>query len=172
MSQTTQLTAAFQRVGNEVKALRTLINGNVTDLSGLTTTAKATLTAAINDLQAQLNVVSGGAAGINDGGQSSASTWSSNKITLEIQAAYTALVGGAGAALDTLGEIAARFANDEDAVAALIADIANRVRFDQVQALSGPQQAQARSNIGAVSAADVGDTSLNYVTTFETALAS
>jgi len=46
------------------------------------------------------------------------------------------------------------------------------VRFDAPQTLSDPQKLQARGNIGASSAVDVGDTSTNFVTVFETALAS
>lgn len=38
------------RMGTEAKALRTLINSNLSDLSSLTTTAKTSLVAAINEL--------------------------------------------------------------------------------------------------------------------------
>ena len=173
MSLVSLLSAGFQRVGNEAKTLRTLINGNVSDLSALNTTAKANLVAAINDVQQQLVTVSGGAAGINDGGQSSASTWSSNKIAAQIETARQSILGGTpAAALDPLVELAARFAADGDALAALVADVSNRVRFDAPQALSDPQKFQVRGNIGAASAVDVGDTSTNFVTVFETALAS
>jgi hypothetical protein len=42
----------FQFTGNQLKALRTLINGNAADLSALSTTAKGNLVLAINEIQA------------------------------------------------------------------------------------------------------------------------
>ena len=65
------------------------------------------------------------------------------------------MVNGAGAALDTLNELAAALGNDPSFAATIATEIANRVRFDAAQTLTSPQQAQARSNIGAASAADV-----------------
>ena len=44
------------------------------------------------------------------------------------------------------------------------------MRFDAAQALSAPEQAQVRSNIGAVAASDVGDTDTDFVAVFEGAL--
>ena len=49
--------------------------------------------------------------------------------------------------------------------------MANRVRYDAAQALSAPQQAQARDNIGAQAAADVGDTDHDFVADYNTAKA-
>lgn len=49
------------RIGTECKALRELINGNAANLDGLDTPAKASLLAAINNLQGQINdLISGG----------------------------------------------------------------------------------------------------------------
>lgn len=48
----TRLRDLATAVGTQVKALRTLINGNVADLSALTTTAKNNLVAAINEVRA------------------------------------------------------------------------------------------------------------------------
>lgn len=45
------------RAGQECKALRTLLNGNQSTLSGLTTTAKASLVAAINELADEINTL-------------------------------------------------------------------------------------------------------------------
>lgn len=52
MSLATNLTDLATRISTEVKALRTLINGNQVDLSALTTTAKNNLVAAINEVDA------------------------------------------------------------------------------------------------------------------------
>lgn len=43
------------RIATECKALRTLINGNVADLTALTTTAKTNLVAALNEVRALAN---------------------------------------------------------------------------------------------------------------------
>ena len=48
----TRLRNLATRMGTEAKALRTLINGNLADLSGLTTAAKNNLVAAINEVRA------------------------------------------------------------------------------------------------------------------------
>lgn len=48
------------RVASEVKSLRTIINGNQGNLAALTTTAKASLVAAINELDEAIDTLSGG----------------------------------------------------------------------------------------------------------------
>lgn len=53
MSLVSNLQTAFTRVGTEFKTIRTLISGTATgDISGLTTTDKASLVAAINEVKA------------------------------------------------------------------------------------------------------------------------
>ena len=120
-------------------------------LGSLTTTAKSNLVAAINEIA----LAAASATGIDDGVTSGASTWSSNKINSEISGAISGLVGGAGAALDTLKELADALGNDPSFATQIATQIANRVRFDDVQVLTVPQQTQARSNIGAAAASDV-----------------
>ncbi len=44
------------------------------------------------------------------------------------------------------------------------------MRFDAAQTLTVPEQTQARSNIGAVAAADIGDTNTDFVAIFNAAL--
>jgi len=72
--------------------------------------------------------------------------------------AINALVNGAPAALDTLVEIADRFAAEDSDQAALWAGLALRLRVDAAQSLTSPQQAQGRSNLGLGSAALRDDT--------------
>ena len=142
-----RVVALAQAIGTDVKTLTTAVGS----LSGLTTTAKNNLVAAINEIaQAVAN-----ATGIDDGATGGASTWSSSKISSEISGAISGLVGGAGAALDTLQELAAALGNDPSFATTIATEIANRVRFDAAQTLTGPQQTQARSNIGAAAASDV-----------------
>ena len=142
-----RVVALAQAIGTDVKTLTTAVGS----LSGLTTTAKNNLVAAINEI-AQ---AAASATGIDDGVTGAASTWSSNKISSEISGAVSDLVGGAGAALDTLKELADALGNDPSFATTIATQIANRVRFDDVQVLTSPQQVQARENIGAAAAADM-----------------
>lgn len=154
MSLATRIIALAQAVGADVKAL-TATQGS---LSALNTTTKTSLVAAINELR---TLVGSAGAVIDDnaGNGNTAVTWSADKIFDSIEAAKLAvkndLVNGAGAALDTLSELAAALGNDPSFAATVAGEIANRVRFDAAQTLTTPQQAQARSNIGAAAASDV-----------------
>ena len=76
-----------------------------------------------------------------------------------------------GAALDTLAELAAALGNDPNFSATLATQIANRVRFDAAQTLTAPQQTQARANIGAQSAAAIGDPDHDIVADYTAAKA-
>lgn len=151
MSLDNRLIALAQAMGADVKAL-TLAQGQ---LSALNTTTNTSLVAAINEL---LTLVSGTGAVIDDnaGAGDTGVAWSASKIVSAIAAAQMAvkndLVNGAGAALDTLSELAAALGNDPSFAANIATQIANRVRFDAAQALSTQQQAQARDNIGAAAA--------------------
>ena len=159
-----RVTDLATRIATECKALRTLTNGNAADLSSLTTTAKTSLVAAINELDAAIDAI-GAAATINDASTSSASqTWSINKIKVEIQAAKDALTNGAASALDTLAELAAALGNDANFATTVTTGLSNRVRFDASQTLTAPQQAQACANIG------IGDPDTNFVNTFNSGL--
>lgn len=55
MSLSTNVSNLATRIATEVKAIRTLVNGNVADLSALDTTAKANLVLAINEIKAALD---------------------------------------------------------------------------------------------------------------------
>ena len=154
-----RLIALAQAMGADVKALLAAQGS----LSALTTTAKASLVAAVNELKTAVDAASGSGVSIDDGAGDGATgvTWSADKIFDAIEAAKTAvknyLTAGAAAALDTLSELAAALNNDPAFAATIAAEIANRVRFDAAQVLTEPQQAQARSNIGAQSAAAIGN---------------
>ena len=168
-----RLVALAQAMGADVKALLAAQGS----LSALTTTAKASLVAAINELKTALdNAVTGGVS-IDDGAGDGATgvTWSADKIFDAIEAAKTAvkndLTAGAAAALDTLSELAAALNNDPAFAATIAAEIANRVRFDAAQTLTQPQMAQARANIGAQSAAAIGDPDRNLVADYTAAKA-
>jgi hypothetical protein len=119
----------------------------------------------------------GGTPGSGDGGAAildtatdTFHTWSARKIGNELAALKNAILNGAPAAFDTLLEIADQLASDKQALATLLDAVGNRVSFLPGQTLTAAQKAQAISNIGALSADDVGDLSINFVLTFENAL--
>ena len=166
-----RLIALAQAIGADIKALN-LAQGS---LSTLATTAKASLVAAINELYGLVGA--GGGAAIDDaaGDGATAVTWSADKIHDTIEAAKLAvkneLTDGAGAALDTLAELAAALNDDPNFAATIAAEIANRVRYDAAQTLTAPQQAQARANIGALGAVEIGNPDHDFVADYTAAKA-
>lgn len=156
MSLETRIVALAQAVGVDIKTLTT----NQGSLSSLTTTAKNSLVAALNELDAEIAGLIASGAGINDAATATTSTWSSTKITNSISAAIAALVDSAPTTLDTLNELAAALNDDPNFATTIATEIANRVRYDSAQTLNTTQQDQARSNINAASA-----TALSTLTT-------
>ena len=160
-----------QAIGADIKALN-ISQGALTDLD---TTTKTSLVAAVNELKGIVNGLSG--ALINDaaGDGDTTVTWSADRIFDAIADARAALknelTNGAGAALDTLAELANALGNDPSFAATIAGEIATRVRYDAAQALSAPQQAQARNNIGAQAAEAVGDTDHDFVADYTAAKA-
>lgn len=154
MSLETRIVALAQAMGADVKTL-TASQGTLTSLN---TATKTSLVAAINEL---LALIGSAGASIDDaaGNGNTGVTWSADKIFDSIEAAKAAvkneILGGAGAALDTLNELATALGNDPSFATTIAAEVANRVRYDAAQTLTSPQQAQARANIGAAAASDV-----------------
>ena len=161
MSLATRIESLVIRVAQEFNDVR----AKAGNLANLSTTDKSSLVAAINELQAAVasNV-------IDDGQVATTSTYSSSKIVTLLDALKAEILGGADAAYDTLVEIQQLLQNGTSGLDALLAAVNNRVRFDAAQTLTAPEQAQARSNIGAVAASDVGDTDTDFVAVFEGAL--
>lgn len=162
MSLATRIESLVIRVAQEFNDVR----AKAGNLANLTTTDKSNLVAAINELQAA--VVS--SSEIDDGNIATSSTYSSSKIVTLLDALKAEILGGADAAYDTLVEIQQLLQNGTSGLDALLAAVNNRVRFDAAQTLAAPEQAQARSNIGAVAASDVGNTDTDFVAVFEGAL--
>ena len=162
MSLATRIESLVIRVAQEFNDVR----AKAGNLANLTTTDKSNLVAAINELQAA--VVS--SAVIDDAHIAATTTYSSNKIVSLLDALKSEILGGADAAYDTLVEIQQLLQNGTSGLDALLAAVNNRVRFDAAQTLTAPEQTQARSNIGAVSASAVGDTDTDFVAVFEGAL--
>lgn len=148
----TQISALATQVGTDIKQ----ILANVGNLSQLTTTQKASLVAAINELKASIqDIADSVGATINDEAITSDQTWSGKKINDSITAAVNALVNGAPETLDTLQELATAIETNQDAISALQTIAAGHVKYNEAQSLTTEQQQQARSNIGAAAASDL-----------------
>lgn len=107
---------------------------------------------------------------IDDAQVATNSTYSSSKIVTLLDTLKAEILGGADAAYDTLLEIQQLLQDGTSGLDALLTAVNHRVRFDAAQTLTAAEAAQARSNIGAVAAADVGDTDTDFVAIFEGAL--
>lgn len=144
------LSAAFTAAGVDVKGLLAKIG----DLGTLTTTQRASLVGALNELKTGIDA----AVKIDDAKTQVGTTWSSTKINSAINAAISALVSGAPEALDTIKEVADAINTNKDAITALRNIAAGHVKFDAAQTLNDTQKKQARANIDAVSAAQLAAT--------------
>lgn len=148
-----QIQALATQVGSDVK---TLI-AKQGDLSTLTTSKKASLVLAINELNSAISQIDPSKV-IEDGQTAADKTWSSNKILSEITTkcneVKTALLGGAGDAYDTLKELADLITDNKELIDSLKELAGAHIRYDAAQNLSPTQKTQARSNIGAADDAD------------------
>ena len=180
MSLELKIAALITAVGGDVKALTTKIG----DTTSLTTTAKANLVAAINEVQAAVATLQAGSTTINDaaGNGDVNVTWSADKIHDEIvarvQAAKNDLLGGAGAALDTLKELADALNNDASYATNVAAMLTKRLAVDAVQTFTNAEKIQARANIGAAAdtelqqlKTDLGNVDADLVALYNTAKA-
>lgn len=154
MSLVQRLSDLATRISTELKAHKTLINGNAADLSALTTTNKTNIVAALNELKA---LIGSAGAKIDDTATASGTTWSSIKIQGQINTAITNLINGADGANDTLKEIA-------DQVATLVQADKGLLSFAAAQTLTTQQKTQACANLG------VGEPETDFVAVFNTGL--
>lgn len=164
MSLDSNIIALATAIGADIK----LLHGKIGDLTSLPTTAKGNLVAAIIELHGMLG--SGGVE-IDDGAGNGDTgvTWSADKIfdSIELakQAVKDSILDGAGAALDTLKELADALNNDPNFSTTIATQISNRVRYDAAQTLTTAQRLQACQNIG------IGDPEANFVAAYNTAKA-
>ena len=162
MSLTTRIESLVIRVAQEFNDVR----AKAGNLAQLTTTDKSSLVAAINELKAAVQA----SGAIDDTQVATTSTYSSHKIVTLLDTLKAEILGGADAAYDTLLEIQRLLQDGTSGLDALLTAVNRRVRFDAAQTLTAAEQAQARSNIGAASSAEVGDTDTDFVAIFEGAL--
>ena len=100
------------------------------------------------------------------------SIYSQAETSSAITAAVAAVVGGAGAAYDTLVEIQGLLSTNDGAIATITTALGNRVRTDtNAQGLDSTQKANARTNIDVYSKTEIGDVTADFVAVFNAARA-
>ena len=152
MSITSKVSTMATAIGTQLKTVKDSIG----DLTSLSTTEKGTVVGAVNEIKTAVdNAAANGGAAINDATTSTSEVWSSNKTNNEIVASVASVVDSSPAALDTLNELAAALGDDANFAATTATALGNRLRFDAAQTLSGPEQTQGLTNLGAASQADM-----------------
>lgn len=147
-----KIQSGFERVVALLKTVRDDVNGKIGTLSTLNTTQKASLVQALNELKSNLDSFSQ----IDDTKTAADTIWSSQKTSDAITAAITAILDGADGANDTLKELADRISAEIQARASTDAQL---VGVGAAQTFTDTEKAQGRANIGAQSAAEIGDVS-------------
>lgn len=160
-----RIKALVQAIAADIKALK-LADG---DLSSLATTNKTSLVAAINELKVLASKPSG--AQIDDAATNGDTNvvWSADKIFDEIdlakQAVKNELTNGAGAALDTLKELADALDNNPSFAADIATAMGKRVRVDAAQTFTAIEKKQGCENLG------LGDPDYDFISDYNTAKA-
>lgn len=142
----TEISKANALIANKLNLLKSQIG----QLNGLSTTAQTDLVAAINEVKAIADSASSGSVSINDNATNNSEVWSSSKINSEIVTAITTALEG-----EDLSDLAQEIANLQLTDNGLISAVAG-------QSFSSSQQDQARSNINAVSATDIGNVNFDF----------
>lgn len=120
MSLASNLQNFATRVGTEAKALRSMINGNMADLTALQTVDKSNLVAAINEIRSSggsspgpATETSAGVVELATAAEATAGTDATRAVTpVGVAAAIAQLVDNSPATLDTLNELAAALGDD------------------------------------------------------------
>ena len=154
---TQSINDGFAQITTLLKQVNTTLKGNQGDLTKLSTADKTSLVNALNELKSAID----NKTSINDSQATTANTWSATKISNEITQAITDLIGGADESSDKLKDLA-------DKIAALAQTDNSLVSASQSQAFTEQQKAQARTNIGVYSKAEIGDINTNFVATINT----
>ncbi|MHC2016317.1 hypothetical protein [Methylobacterium sp. CM6247] len=173
MSFATNVQNLATRIATECKSIRALVNGNAVDNAALITTAKGNLVAAINEVKAQANsLAASGGATINDASTSSTTqTYSIDKIRSELSSTAASvkneILGGAGAAYDTLKELQDLLTGEQSAIDAINTALGNRLRVDVAnQSLTTTQQANGRTNLDVYGKTEIGNPETDFTATF------
>lgn len=186
MSLQTRLQDLITAVATDYKQLRVFVTGSSTgDLTGLTTTVKTSVIAAVNEVNAKPSSVPADATEIVKGivelatlPEMATGTDPSRVATVAgVRQERTALkneILGAGVpgALDTLDELAAALGDDTNFASTVTTGLSNRVRVDTAaQGLTTTQQDNARTNIAAAGSVEMGNPETDLVALYTTAKA-
>jgi hypothetical protein len=138
MTQVELIVAFAEAVGIDIHDLRADINAAIAktgDLTTLTTTAKNSIVAALNELKTGLTAVSSSAV-------------DSAYVDQKVAEAITGLEDNAPEVLNTIGEISTALKNDPEIVNTILAALAKRVRVDAVQSFTVAEMDQGCKNLG------------------------
>lgn len=169
-------TWSSQKISDEDDAIRSDLGADIAAKPDINdTTASGSSVYSSTKTDSQIAAAVAGFTEIDDVTPSTTTVYSSSMTDSQIADAVAALVDGAPGTLDTLNELAAALADDAAFSTTVTTALGNRVRVDTAsQGLNSTQQGNARTNIAAAAASDlstlvsnVGDTTTNYVTTFE-----
>jgi len=163
-----RLSAVFQQIGDDVQALLAQ-DGNLANLS---TTAKTSLVLAINEVLTVAQQAGQTATGLIDDTATTSTTkvWSITKLTSELAALKSDILGGVPAtAFDTIKEIADYINSDQTLGTQLVDGLSKRVRFDAAQSLTLAEKLQARENIDAYGSVEIGDPDTDLLAIYNTA---
>jgi hypothetical protein len=185
MSLQTRLSDLITAIGTDYKQLRTWVTGSSTGtLTGLQTTVKTDLVAAINEARTtggsstDASETVKGVVELATLAEVSTGTDTVRVVTpagvRQERIALKAEILGAGvpAALDTLDELAAALADDASFSTTVTTSLANRVRVDTAaQGLNTTQQGNARTNIAVYSTTEIGNPETDLVALYTAAKA-
>jgi hypothetical protein len=172
LSLQTRLGDLITAVGTDIKQLRTWLTGSSSgSLTGLTTTTKTDIVAAINEVNAKPSgsppdstVTVKGIVELATLAEVATGTDTVRAVTPEgVRQERTALKAeilgpSVPAALDTLDELSAALADDQNFAASTATALGNRLRIDvATQGLTGTQQTNGQTNLGVYSTAQLGD---------------
>lgn len=185
MSLQTRISDLITAIGTDYKQLRSWITGSSSgDLTGLTTTDKTSLVAAINEVEANVPTVPDASTTVKGSvelatlAEVATGTDTVRAVTPEgVRQERIALKGeilGAGvpAALDTLDELAAALGDDASFAASTTTALGNRLRVDTAaQGLTGTQQTNGQTNLDVYGKGDLGNPDTDLVALYTTAKA-
>lgn len=186
MSLQTRLADLITQIGTDYKFLRSMITGTSGgDLTGLQTTVKTSVVAAINEAR-----TTGGSGTPPDASETvkgvvelatlaevATGTDALRAVTAagvrQERTALKAEILGAGVpgALDTLDELAAALGDDANFGSTVTTALTNRLRVDAAQGLTAPQQLQGRTNLDVYSKAEIGNPETDLVALYTAAKA-
>ncbi len=178
-----EMGADIKGANDNIALFGALLNANAGDLNGLSTTAKNTVVAAINEVLGIAN--SAASSGYSDVkadariqqakgslATGAADKWVSTADAIAefanikaqaVMAAVDQITGGAGAAFDTLLKIQTDLDGDQTVLDNLLAAVNKRVAVDQTQSFTAAEKLKGCENLG------IGDPATDFLGAYQTA---